>query len=310
MDDQDQDELELSCCAICGKMEGDSSNLTSQSTLETNAVPSCGHQFCEACLKREFARRGQFPCPTCDTQVKKANLTKRSRDAVLCENDTNWRRRVLKVYNKTQDDFADLRSYNDYLEEVEDIIYSIVNEEHNAEECKTKIKAYEEEHRAQIVQRQARKAEEERTIQDRIVKERQEAEQRKRDLEEVEREISNNKRRFKQQEKEFLLGQRAEISAELEQFSAEARQAGMQGYANFLKAQLEGRKAPAVRDPPRVRKPEGGLAEREPKVTDRTFYNRRRAAGGGIRTDDNDRETNQERQWKETVATLFERVTL
>lgn len=32
-------------CAICGITEGDSSNLASQVTLQTNAANRCGHQL-------------------------------------------------------------------------------------------------------------------------------------------------------------------------------------------------------------------------------------------------------------------------
>ena len=46
-------------------------------------------------------------------------------------------------------------------------VYSIVNEEPNAEEAKAKVKAYEEANRSQIVVRQSQRADEERSIADR-----------------------------------------------------------------------------------------------------------------------------------------------
>ena len=70
--------------------------------------------------------------------MKRVTLTQRSLDDVQCEKDTSWRRRVLKVFNKTEKDFATLQEYNDYLEQVEDMIYSIVNEEPTAEEHKVR----------------------------------------------------------------------------------------------------------------------------------------------------------------------------
>ena len=140
LDDQNEQE-DFFRCAICGIAEGDSSNLTSQSSLQTNATVGCGHQFCNSCIDRELSRRREFPCPICETPVKKVTLSTRTLDDVLCEKDTSWRRRVLKVFNKTQKDFKTLLEFNNYLEEVEDIIYSIVNEEPNAEECKGKIKS-------------------------------------------------------------------------------------------------------------------------------------------------------------------------
>ena len=47
------------------------------------------------------------------------------------------------------------------------IVFSIVNEEPNAEEMKTKVKAYEEANRSQIVIRQSQRADEERCTADR-----------------------------------------------------------------------------------------------------------------------------------------------
>jgi hypothetical protein len=36
---------DLGSCAICGKTEGDASNLTSQASFQTNATVRCGHQL-------------------------------------------------------------------------------------------------------------------------------------------------------------------------------------------------------------------------------------------------------------------------
>jgi len=300
MDDQ-QEQEDLFRCAICGITEGDSSNLTSQSSLQTNATVGCGHQFCNSCIDRELSRRREFPCPICETPVKKVTLSTRTLDDVLCEKDTSWRRRVLKVFNKTQKDFTSLLEYNNYLEEVEDIIYSIVNEEPNVEECKGKIKSYEENHRTEIVIRQSQRADEERAIQDQIAAEQREAERRKRDLQEEEKAIALTKRKFKQESAEVLLGERDEVSAEL-------KAAQMQGYRNELKRQREGRQANAATMfvSPRVREPEGGISKRDPaNKLDREFYRKRQAAGGGIPAGSL---TSQERNWNETVSTLFEGV--
>ena len=98
----DTEEDDLFRCAICGTAEGDASNLSSQTSLQTNATVRCGHQFCNSCLDRELARKREFPCPICKTAVKRVNLTSRSLDHVQCEKDTSWRRRVLGVYNKAE----------------------------------------------------------------------------------------------------------------------------------------------------------------------------------------------------------------
>lgn len=41
------------------------------------------------------------------------------------DKEVDIRKTVLKIYNKLENDFATLRDYNDYLEEVEDIIWSL-----------------------------------------------------------------------------------------------------------------------------------------------------------------------------------------
>lgn len=175
-------------------------------------------------------------------------------------------------------------------------VYSIVNEEPNAEECKVKIKQYEEAHRTEIVIRQSHRADEERAIQDRIASEQREAERRKRDYQEGEKAIALAKRKFKQESTEVLLGEREEVSADLVA-------AQMQGYRNELKRQREGKTSTNFVSP-RVREPEGGLLKREKKL-DRELYRKRQAAGGGIPAGSL---TSQERNWNETVSTLFERV--
>lgn len=119
MEDDENDDLFR--CAICGTAEGDSSNLTSQSSLQTNATVGCGHQFCNSCVERELSRRKEFPCPIDGVSVKRVTLSTRTLDDFLVEKDTGWRRRVTKVFNKVEKDFKTLVEYNNYLEKVEDI---------------------------------------------------------------------------------------------------------------------------------------------------------------------------------------------
>jgi CDK-activating kinase assembly factor MAT1 len=251
----------------------------------------CFRDSCTTCVEREFTRRKEFPCPICETTVKKVTLSTRTLDDVQCEKDTSWRRRVTKVFNKVETDFASLLEYNNYLEEVEDIIFAIVNEEPNAEEMKAKVKAYEEAHKSQIVIRQSQRADEERSIADRIAAEQREGERRKRDVSEEEQAISLAKRKFKQESAEVLLGEREEVSADL-------KAAQMQGYRNELKRQGRGGAQAMVQ--PKVREPDGGLSK--DKKMDRELYRKRQAAGGGIPSGSI---AAHERNWTETVTSLF-----
>ncbi|EFJ09494.1 hypothetical protein SELMODRAFT_428018 [Selaginella moellendorffii] len=68
------------------------------------------------------------------------------------------RRRIASIYNKREDNFASLRDYKDYLEDVEDIIFNLV-QGINVDETEAKIKAYNEENYEQILTSRARKRE-------------------------------------------------------------------------------------------------------------------------------------------------------
>lgn len=85
-------------------------------------------------------------------------------------------------------------------------VFSIVNEEPDAEDCKAKIREYEEANKAEIVKRQSQRADEERCIADRIEAEKREAEKRKREFQEGEKAIVLAKRKFKQESTEVMLG--------------------------------------------------------------------------------------------------------
>ncbi|KAL3822198.1 hypothetical protein ACHAXA_008214 [Cyclostephanos tholiformis] len=271
--EHDDNADDLFSCAICGLSEGDSSNLTTQNTLQTNATVGCGHQL---------------------YVLKRVTLSTRTLDDVQCEKDTSWRRRILKIFNKSEKDFPTLLEYNNYLEEVEDIS-NIVNEEPNAEEAKAKVKAYEEANRSQIVIRQSQRADEERCIADRIASEQREAERRKREFQEIERAVCDARRKFKQETTEVMLGERDQVSAEV-------AAAQMLGYRNELIRQQRGRGGQMPGAGPRVREPEGGLGK--DKVKDREMYRKRQAAGGGVTSENI---AVQERDWQLTVASLFAR---
>jgi len=276
-------------CAICGMREGDSSNLT-QSSLQTNATVRCGHQFCMPCVERELSRKKVFLCPTCGEEVKRVTLSTRTLDDVQCEKDTSWRRKVLKVYNKEQSEFPSLVEYNNYLEEVEDIIYAIVNEEPNAEECKAKFRKCGEEDKTQINIRLSRRAAADRSITDRIAAQQREAERKKREHLEEEKTVKSYKQRYKLEAKEVLFGRREEVSRDL----VEAR---MQGYKDKLRPTGQGAN---FLHGSRVREPPGGMHAEEKLSKEK--YLKRQSAGGGIPVRSN---KTHDRNWQLTVASLF-----
>ena len=191
--------------------------------------------------------------------------------------------------------------YNNYLEEVEDMIYAIVNEEPAAEEIKAGIKEYEQRYKSEIDKRQSKRDDEKRNVQDRIDAEHRQTENNRKLVVEEEKNIAVNKRKFKTEKTEVLLGEREEVSAEL-------LQAQMQGYRNELRRQQQGRQNNNAVNfvSPRVREPATGLAKRETApVLDRQLYLKRQRAGGGIPVGSI---ASQDRTWNVTVQTLFARM--
>ncbi|XP_059635964.1 uncharacterized protein LOC132278172 [Cornus florida] len=69
------------------------------------------------------------------------------------------RRRIASIFNKREDDFPSLREYNDYLEEVEDMTFNLI-EGIDVPAIDAKIEHYKKENAEQIINAQARKAEE------------------------------------------------------------------------------------------------------------------------------------------------------
>eukprot|EP01080_Neovahlkampfia_damariscottae_P004304 gene4304-7660_t len=65
------------------------------------------------------------------------------------EQESAIRRRILREFNKTRQDFDTLREYNDYLEEVEDIIYNLVYQI-DVEATNQKISEYKQNNKTQI----------------------------------------------------------------------------------------------------------------------------------------------------------------
>ncbi|KAK7271833.1 hypothetical protein RJT34_28048 [Clitoria ternatea] len=69
------------------------------------------------------------------------------------------RRRIASIFNKREDDFPSLKEYNDYLEEVEDMTFNLI-EGIDVAAIEEKIANYQEENAEQIMINRARKAEE------------------------------------------------------------------------------------------------------------------------------------------------------
>jgi CDK-activating kinase assembly factor MAT1 len=95
---------------------------------------------CESCIDRLYTL-GPAPCPICGKTLKKMTFIPQTFEDLVVEKEVSIRRKLAKEFvaqcfwsvsvtcspvcgvrfNKRREDFPDLRSYNDYLQEVEDI---------------------------------------------------------------------------------------------------------------------------------------------------------------------------------------------
>lgn len=89
-------------------------------------VNVCGHRLCEQCVDAHF-RHSSAACLECGRVLRRSEFRAQQFEDVLVEREIDVRKRVLREFNRRQEDFPTLRLYNDYLEEVEEIIYNISN---------------------------------------------------------------------------------------------------------------------------------------------------------------------------------------
>nr|CAG4648176.1 EOG090X0BPM [Moina brachiata]SVE93212.1 EOG090X0BPM [Moina brachiata] len=88
-------------------------------------VNVCGHALCESCVELLFVK-GSGSCPECKTTLRRMNFRAQLFEDSSVDKEVDIRKRILKEFNKRQEDFNTLREYNDYLEQVETIIFNLV----------------------------------------------------------------------------------------------------------------------------------------------------------------------------------------
>lgn len=122
--------------------------------------PECYHKMCESCVDRIFAM-GPAPCPYpgCGKTLRKNKFKTQIFDNIEVEREVDVRKRISNVFNKTRDDFADLDSFNGYLEEVEEIVFNIVNTV-DVEATEMKLRQYEESNKPNIEENNAKRQKE------------------------------------------------------------------------------------------------------------------------------------------------------
>ncbi|KAH9842860.1 CDK-activating kinase assembly factor MAT1-domain-containing protein [Rhodofomes roseus] len=149
-------------------------------------VSACYHKMCESCIDRLFTL-GPAPCPICAKILRKLAFTPQTFEDLGVEKEVAVRRRMAKEFNKRREDFPDLHSYNDYLEEVEDIAFNLINDI-DIPETEARITAYRQENAALTELNVQREEQYQKYLKEKEDAERQEREQRALDLRQIEEE--------------------------------------------------------------------------------------------------------------------------
>jgi len=178
-------------------------------------VNVCGHNLCESCVELLFAkgetstlasifaltyRLGSGSCPECGIPLRRTNFRFQLFEDASIDKEVDIRRRLLRDFNKKEEDFVTLREYNDYLEMVEDLIYNLSNNVDILETNK-RIAAYKEQNKAFISKNRHRVTNEELELEGLLAEENRAAEERRMQArEEVEME-----KKLKEESKEKML---------------------------------------------------------------------------------------------------------
>lgn len=113
--------------------------------------PECYHKMCESCVDRIFSL-GPAPCPYpgCNKTLRKNKFRKQIFEDIGVEKEVNVRQRVYKTFNKREQDFDTLEEYNNYLEELEVIVFNLVYGI-DVEETESNLQSYEQANRNAIL---------------------------------------------------------------------------------------------------------------------------------------------------------------
>ncbi|XP_070495667.1 CDK-activating kinase assembly factor MAT1 [Chironomus tepperi] len=161
-------------------------------------VNICGHTLCENCVELLFVK-GANTCPECNIPLRRNNYRVQLFDPHV-EKELDIRKRILKDFNKKEEDFATLEDYNAYLEEIEEIIFNLCHDIDILETNK-KIEQYKKENRDSIVKNRQKISKEEFELEVIIEQEKEMSEVRNKELSA----LQENAKKKKTLEKEKLI---------------------------------------------------------------------------------------------------------
>lgn len=142
-------------------------------------------------------RKGSGSCPECKIPLRRANYRVQLFEDPMVEKEVNIRKRILRDFNKKEEDFANLREYNDYLEEIETIIYNLANNI-DVVETNKKIDQYKKDNKDQITKSKSKIGRSEYELEELLELEKQKEEERRMEIVKEEMEAKRKKIREKE----------------------------------------------------------------------------------------------------------------
>lgn len=159
-------------------------------------VNVCGHTICDNCVELLFVR-GAGTCPECKTPLRRNQFRVQIFEDSVIEKEVDIRRRVMKDFNKQESDFSTLREYNDYLEDIEHIVYNLTNGV-DVEDTRKKIENYRRENKELITRNRQIKSHDMMYLDALLEEEQQITEERKQEYQFMEKQTLNQKKKNKE----------------------------------------------------------------------------------------------------------------
>ncbi|KAL2061292.1 hypothetical protein VTL71DRAFT_7565 [Oculimacula yallundae] len=133
-------------CPVC------KSNRYLNPSLQFLINPECYHKMCSTCVDRIFTSGpASCPVPYCGKTLRKKGFHKAFFADLKIEREVDIRKRVGAVFNRRQDEFESLRDWNNYLEEVECLVFELVEgSKEDRAKAEERLRRYKESNREDI----------------------------------------------------------------------------------------------------------------------------------------------------------------
>ncbi|GAB1743807.1 hypothetical protein NU219Hw_g726t1 [Hortaea werneckii] len=201
--------------------------------------PECYHKLCASCVDRIFSHGpATCPLPNCSRTLRKHRFREQTFEDIRVEREIDIRKRVASVFNRREDEFEDLRKWNDYLNDVEDITFNLINSI-DLDSTNARFEAYRKANEEGIAENERLAAEEKNQFSHRQKAERQLArerrEQARREEEMERRELEANRRDVLERlaqggdaEEVLRKGEEVQLKKRMGRGEAERRRVGLQ----------------------------------------------------------------------------------